>query len=295
MDSKRNIAIIIVLYNPSEDDKQNIFNIATFCEGIIVDNSDKPTYDLTQIGNIKYYWLNGNKGIAFAQNYAIKIILNDGHYSYIMFLDQDSRINVDYIKGMKEEYYNLSLKKSNLALLGPIVINQESNTQYHSLAKGNSADDSGFVMQKNIISSGSCISCDKIRQIGLLNSNLFIDYVDSEWCWRANKMGYICGQTTKFNLLHHIGIKTINLGIMQDIISAPFRYYYQYRNYLWLARIGYVPTKWKIKNAIRLFFRPLYIPIFSKSPAKCYKNIFAGVYDGLTKFNNFRNEKNSNI
>lgn len=289
MDKKEKVAIIIVLYNPSNEDKQNILNISTFSEGIIVDNSPKPSFSTQNVNSLFYCWLKENKGIAYAQNHGINHIIKEGKYSYIMFLDQDSRINKNYIYGMALEYQYLSTIKKNLALLGPLVINQENQKEYKSLAKSNLADEYGFIVKKNIISSGSCISCNLIEKIGMLNAKLFIDYVDSEWCWRANQLGYICGQTCRFHLLHHIGIKTIKIGNMQDIISSPTRYYYQYRNYLWLLRIGYVPKIWKIKNAIRLICRPFYLPIYSKSISTCYKNMFKGIFDGITKFKKNQN------
>lgn len=288
MDMKEKVAIIIVLYNPSNEDKQNILNISTFSEGIIVDNSPKPSFNTQNVNSLFYCWLKENKGIAYAQNYGINHIIKEGKYSYIMFLDQDSRINKNYIYGMALEYQHLSTIKKNLALLGPLVINQDNQKEYKSLAKSNLADENGFITKRNIISSGSCISCNLIEKIGMPNAKLFIDYVDSEWCWRANQLGYICGQTSKFRLLHHIGIKTIKIGNMQDIISSPTRYYYQYRNYLWLLRIRYVPKMWKIKNAIRLICRPFYLPIYSKSINTCYKHMFKGIFDGITKFKKFK-------
>lgn len=288
MDTKEKVAIIIVLYNPSDEDKQNILNISTFSEGIIVDNSPKPSFNAQNVNSLFYCWLKENKGIAYAQNYGINCIIKDETYSHIMFLDQDSRINKDYIYGMVHEYQHLSTAKKNLALLGPLVINQDNQIEYKSLAKPNLADENGFIIKKNIISSGSCIDKNLIAKIGMPNAKLFIDYVDSEWCWRANHLGYICGQTNKYRLSHHIGIKTIKIGNMQDIISSPTRYYYQYRNYLWLLRIEYVPKIWKIKNAIRLICRPFYLPIYSKSISTCYKNMFKGIFDGITKFKKFK-------
>ena len=40
--TERKIAVIIVLYNPSEDDICNARNIARNYRGVIVDNSEKP-------------------------------------------------------------------------------------------------------------------------------------------------------------------------------------------------------------------------------------------------------------
>ena len=282
---KFNTAIIIVLYKPSLEDIQYIYNTSSFLSGIIVDNSPSRTFTEPKINNLTYKWLGENKGIAYAQNYGINEILQNGSYTHIVFLDQDSRISNTYVAEISKEYIKLShLKK--LAIIGPIVINEDNQKEYKSTIKNYKKEENGLIIKDNIISSGSCVSCSCLKEIGPFKNSLFIDYVDSEWCWRAKKHGFLCAQTLKFKMTHHIGYKTIKIGFMQDIISAPIRYYYQYRNYIWLAKYAYVPRYWKITNGIRLFCRFFYIVFYSSSPFACYKNISKGIIHGL-KYKNY--------
>lgn len=149
----------------------------------------------------------------------------------------------------------------------------------------------GFLRKENIISSGSCISCKVLEKIGFPDSRLFLDYVDSEWCWRAHKRGFICGQTDRCQLSHQIGIKTIHLGVMQDILSAPKRYYYQYRNFLWLLHVKYVPRYWKLTNAVKLLLRPFYLPFVTSHITPYYIYMLRGVWDGITQYKKYKNHK----
>ncbi|MFX8766500.1 glycosyltransferase family 2 protein, partial [Acinetobacter baumannii] len=41
-----------------------------------------------------------------------------------------------------------------------------------------------------LISSGSLISVEALKAVGLMRDYYFIDYVDTEWCLRAEYLGY---------------------------------------------------------------------------------------------------------
>lgn len=115
---------------------------------------------------------------------------------------------------------------------------------------------------------------------------LFIDNVDNEWCWRAIHNGNLCCITTKITMLHKIGQQHYKILGMPFLVSAPIRYYYQYRNYLWLLRRSYVPLGWKYKSFIRKLVEIIIIPCVSKQKILIIKNMVRGIWDGLFKYNN---------
>jgi len=88
--------------------------------------------------------------------------------------------------------------------------------------------------------------------------------------------------TSTVSINHQVGSKTINLGICRDIASAPFRYYYQTRNYLWLLRRSYVPKRWKITTGIKCFLRLFYVPFFVPQGWKAMHFIMKGIRAGFT-------------
>ena len=117
-----------------------------------------------------------------------------------------------------------------------------------------------------------------------MDDALFIDYVDFEYCWRAAHKGLISGITTAVNLPHKVGNNDLHFPHgYRVIISAPFRYYYQYRNHLWLCRRGYVPMQWKINTGIKQFLRIFYFPFMVKGWQNIEKNMFKGIAHGLFK------------
>lgn len=283
---KKCIGVIIVVYNPDVEELwkklellDNDINI------VVVDNTSGKSVDLSPLNNVDYIPLHKNTGIANAQNKGIGHLVGKG-CSHIVFFDQDSMFDNIVVHGIVNEYKRIEQAHSNLFLLGPQVVNKESGKEYRSVIHKENTDNIKFSAKRDIISSGSCASVKKICDVGMMESELFIDYVDFEYCWRSEAKGYVCGTTGNVVLPHKVGRR--ELHIFQGysvIISAPFRYYYQYRNYLWLCRRRYVPFSWKINTGIKLFLRIFYFPLAVNGWRSIEKYMFKGIYHGIFKRN----------
>ena len=278
--TERKIAVIIVLYNPSEDDICNARNIARNYRGVIVDNSEKPFTADKKIERMHYICNRANKGIAEAQNTGIRIMMQEG-VDYFVFLDQDSRTEEDYPSRIVEAFIKACTEHRNLAMLGPTVKRKDNGKEYKSAIHKDKYVSENFIPRRDVISSGCCISADAVRTVGINDERLFIDYVDYEWCWRAESKGLVCGITPNISIAHKVGQREIKIGRQIVIISKPFRYFYQYRNYLWLLRRKYVPLQWKIAIGIKFSMRLIYFPLFVKGGFECWKNMIKGIIKGI--------------
>ena len=258
------IAVIIVLYHPSAEDTDFVTHIKELYHTVVIDNSTE------------------NKGIAEAQNQGLRSLLGRNDITHVVFLDQDSRVADDYPLAIAGEFERISQTRQ-LAMLGPSVENIETGQTYKSVIHKDRMSENGFIPRRELISSGGCTTIECLKDIGLNDGSLFIDYVDFEWCWRANSKGYVCGITPNISISHHVGRKTISLFGYLIIISAPGRYFYQFRNYLWLVRRKYVPLQWKIATGIKCAARLIYFPLCIPSGAKCWKNMLKGIHAGLKK------------
>lgn len=278
--SNDNIALIIVLYNPTKEQLFRVRQLGSSYRGVIVDNSPIRNFP-NAIGNMSYLFNDGqNLGIAEAQNRGLRLAL-EGEYDYFVFLDQDSRVEDDYPCNIVAEYLRVKQEKPRLAILGPQTFHQDSGEKYKSVFHPDKYECVDFIVRREIISSGSCISRNVISEVGLLESGLFIDYVDFEWCWRAESKGFICGLTPKVRMEHKVGQRELKIGKYEIIISAPFRYYYQNRNYLYLLRRGYVPLQWKVAMGIKVLLRLVYFPLLVKGGASCWRYMIKGIWKGL--------------
>lgn len=89
-----------------------------------------------------------------------------------------------------------------------------------------------FIRKREVISLGSCVTLQRIKEVGLNDDSLFVDYVDHKWCWRALSKGFVNGITPRVTLTHYVGQQEYRLFNQLVIIWSPIRYYYQIRNYL---------------------------------------------------------------
>lgn len=268
---------ITILYNPSEEVIQRLCVESHYCK-IIVDNTpDNYISSFAISKGIKYIWLNENRGIATAQNIAINWAKELG-YEYVIFFDQDSEYNDGFIEKMFNEYQRIKQRDEKIATLGPVIVDKSTNELYKNAITPK--DD--YKSVETIISSGSIVETANFDIIGGLDDKLFIDLVDHEWCWRAKSFGYKCYQTSRVSLNHKVGNCNKTVLGFPIIISAPFRYYYKYRNYLWMLSRSYVPLNWKIKGFIRRLIEFIIVPYAMKN-ASIYEYMFKGIKDGIKK------------
>ena len=272
------VAVIIVLYNPDTNDIDNVRRIAQYNVGFVVDNSLIPFMDGETIGNMSYICNKANLGIAKAQNIALREILK-GDYEYVVFLDQDTRVAVDYPFQIAMEFSRID--NGRLAVLGPQVVNAVTGGQYASAIHKYEISENGFSLRKHIISSGSCMSINALKDVGLMWGELFVDYVDFEWCWRAASKGYQCGVTSHLQISHHVGQRELSIGKYKVIISAQQRYFYQYRNFIWLIQKKYVPLQWKCATCVKFLLRLVYFPILVNGGLKYWNNMIKGLKAGI--------------
>ena len=277
------IGVVIIVFHPNarllESKLKKLGNDVAV---VVVDNTPNETINIEQ-ANITYIPLYENTGIANAQNVGIGNLLERG-CTHVVFFDQDSDFTEKNVRSIVDEYERISTVRKNLFLLGPTVINKTNGEEYRSVIHSDKKAAQGFIEKREIISSGSCVSVDKLNQVGVMDARLFIDYVDFEHCWRANSKGYVCGITQNVTLPHKVGNNELHFPHgYRVIISAPFRYYYQYRNWLWLCRKGYVPRQWKINTCIKFMSRIIYFPFVVNEWKAIEKNMFKGIHDGLFK------------
>lgn len=244
--------LVIVFYHPTDGDRAHAGALAERYPVAIVDNSDC------------------NRGIAAAHNEGIRQLMERG-CSHIVLLDQDSRLPDDYPQRIVAEYERLSAAAgSALAAVGPSLINGRTGQPYPPAAG----------KHPFIIASGACLTPQVFEAVGPFDEGLFIDYVDAEWCWRAERLGYRCAQTPALSMTHTVGRRLLHIGPIHDIVSAPPRYYYQTRNTLLLLRRSYVPLRWKVSRMVKNLLRLFYVPFLAEG-GQCLRHMLRGWRDGI--------------
>lgn len=279
MSDNSKVAIIIVFYNPTTEMVRRASLLNERYSVYVVDNSanalkSKPVFN--------YFPLYKNLGIGAAQNVAISHL--EGSEKYVLFLDQDSDMAIDEIAKLEENFKKIEISDDRLAAVGPIPIDISKGTPYKSVFKERQGKH--VIHVDALISSGTFTKTILFKRVGLFESNLFIDYVDFEWCWRVINQGYHIYMTDEVELRHQVGNYSYSIWGVAFIKSAPFRYYYRFRNYGILVRRKYVPLNWKLRTFIHNLMELLMVviwPIYKGERVIILKNILKGTKDGFKK------------
>ena len=291
---EKNTAAILVMYYPNLENLSSLIASLQHSTTIyLVDNSPERSIDDTFLKcfeNVKYFFLEGNKGIAYAQNYGFIQAIKDGNSLFFTF-DQDSSINDDYISNMLAEYKIIKKDHNRVAAIGPTIVNTRNNKKLKREIKSGIESASGIFAVESIISSGALYNIESLTYIGLNRSEWFIDLIDIEWCYRAKSMGWGVYSTSNVLLNHHIGQDDFNfLGVFSFSICSPFRLYYVYRNWIFAMKDPLFPFNYKLK---RMIVMPVRIIVYATINPRMsrLKYIFKGIKDGVLGRNGAFSEK----
>lgn len=185
---------IVVWYNPGIDELNNIKTyIKNLDRLLIIDNSNKDNSNmiknLKEYNNIEYIPNLENLGIAKALNIGCEQAKKYG-YKWALTMDQDSRFKKDEIK----KYIEASMSKLNadkLISIFALKVCDDNNEKY------------GYV--DKVITSGNILSLEAFTDVGGFDSDLFIDEVDHDICFKMIKSGYKIYKFSNFTLDHKLG------------------------------------------------------------------------------------------
>lgn len=267
------IAAVIVLYYPEKYKvKELIESILNDVNKIIlIDNSSSKTeldslFFKNNYPEVIYLKLGMNKGIATAQNKGIDLAKKSG-CDHIIFFDQDSRPALGMIQALLNEEALLSTCGKKIGALGPLYIDEKTNTVskpikffagawiHHECNKKNS----NSIQTDFVISSGSLIRISVLDDVGYMRDDLFIDGVDVEWILRAGCKGYRHYIVKDALMTHNIGDGFRSIGYLKLPFHNKTRNYYKIRNLCFL--ISKKPIHWRF--VVSMLYRiPIYILFF---------------------------------
>lgn len=213
----------IVLFNPDKDIL--IDNINTIFEQvdrvILIDNGSP--IDLSWLNehiykkNVSIIHNTTNMGIAYALNQIMQYGVNQ-KAEWVLTLDQDSVCPSDLI-----ELYMPYTRLKDAAILSPVIKDRNNESDFIESKEG-------ITEIKRCITSASFNNVAVWKAIGGFNDDLFIDYVDFEYCCRAREFGYKIFRVNNAILLHRLGNMEThdipNKTIHVTNHSASRKYYY---------------------------------------------------------------------
>ena len=263
-------------------------HIDNFQKVIIVNNS--PEIDLSQFQSKQVTLINNlsNIGLSAALNIGIQAAKKLG-FKMVALFDQDSKLPSNFTKDMLHQINHYQGDRP-VAVYSPIyhnhVINETGrhiNFKPFRLIRGPVTKTESYAKPHYVITSGSIIPIEVLDEIGLMREELFIDFVDIEWCIRARHHGYDVIAINRITIDHHLGDYAAHFMGHHYSIHSPLRMYYYFRNSVYLYCLTDIDLNWKFVDGARNLFRFLFYMLLVKNRQTYFKYIIKGYYHGLIK------------
>ena len=191
---KNNYSVIVIYNAVSGLLDETTRSLKTQGSNVVLVVNDSKRYDFIQAEKIIYN--KKNLGIAEAQNIGIRFALENGA-SQIAIFDQDSKVPKDYLNLMNHSLVSANSQIGNIGLITPKIYDMNMKSfvepRIYSYKKGKliitmpkdsrreTIDKETIRLAAKPIASGSIVPAATFNKVGLMDSKLFIDLVDTDF------------------------------------------------------------------------------------------------------------------
>lgn len=307
------VACVVVTYNPSSVEFETIHSLIKSKHQfkvilIVIDNSDLidsrlrireivdslavPIDERNAFNYVKYIQNEHNIGLSRAYNIGIKLAQSFGS-DIILFFDQDSKFNDEFIQTMINDYMRLSARNFNF-ILSPTVILKKTRIQssYLTLKRmflmliGHLYEDQDIAEELFAINSGVLIPLKLLLSSLIYDETLFVDAIDISICQQARRKNIHIYRSKRAILTHSFSTSLISLGglTLPIGIHNDQRLYHMVKDYLNLFKkqFAYFP----IETLEQLFYRIITVTgsiLISKNKHKTIVAILKAFSEFLTQ------------
>jgi rhamnosyltransferase len=235
--------------------------------------------------------LGSNHGVAAALNAGIRAACSAGA-THVLLSDQDSLPEPGMVHGLLTAMRSIG-ETETIAALGPTFVNRRTGLTHpfqqsvpgrlfykHVLP----TSEAPIVETLTLITSGCLISVAAFDDVGEMRDDLFIDYVDTEWCHRARHRGWRLYGTSLARMTHDMGDASLRVwffGWRHETAYSPERVYYRVRNFIALCRMPHIEFRFKLRHAW-FCLGDVYSQVFFGAQQRASLSMaFKGLRDGI--------------
>jgi rhamnosyltransferase len=282
----KDVCAIVVTYHPDSDAPARIGRVLRQVGELVVVDNGSDEAELTTLRALAANPLvtlvlnSANLGVARALNIGIQRALTLG-FTWALLLDQDSGIDDDMVTTLFSVHAAYP-DRDRLAVIGAGF--RDVNLPLQGPNAETPGD--GWDEAESVITSGSLISLKVHAVVGAFRDEFFIDYVDTEYCFRARAKGFRVIRTRKPIMSHAIGAITRHNVLWMNKWtfnhSAERRYYIARNDTVLLREYGhYVLGLWALKSfgrCVRLCKR---IALYEQMKTRKMAAVAQGWWDGV--------------
>ena len=252
-DSRWQVGAIIVVFHPDMERLHCLVQRLARLVGeiVLINNGTTPLRVMAWPSNIRIRHARRNLGVAAALNMGVRLLARR-HYTHAWSFDQDSLPASDALEKLQSAWL-AAPQASFVAAVAPGIQEYETDRILPFLL----SDEQGAVQGKLLyspqeisaaITSGLLFRIDVWRALGGALEPLFIDHVDTEWCWRLRNAGWRILAVPDARIDHQLGEPGPRLAWFcgrRVTVRAPIRTYYMLRNGWLLRRMTSTPSGWR--------------------------------------------------
>ncbi|NGZ15546.1 glycosyltransferase family 2 protein [Vibrio aestuarianus] len=275
---------ILVTYNPELDKlRRSVSRLKAQTDMVLVCNNSFEEIRFSD-SKVKVFNFGENLGIAKAQSIGMKWAF-EHHADFVLQMDQDSIPGETLVHKLLSTYEELTDKGYRVGLVGPQDFDKDtSQLNKARLKRGERIGNTPYISVESTLSSGSLIPKKIYELVGGMDDGLFIDAVDSEYCWRIRSHDFLIIKNESCLLPHKLGEGKVKLfGVLSVSVSTPIRNYYQVRNVILLFSRSYTPIYWKYSGIIKAVFKLIFYPFLLDNGIQRFKYILRGFVDGFAR------------
>ncbi len=284
---------VVVTYNPDDDVLENLRVVVAECgHVIVVDNASPPDWQarLAAIPGVECCFLPENRGVAAALNIGAQRAVAAGCH-WIVTFDQDSKPE----DGMGAALLAARQRHSRAAVIGPRIVEKTLVSGGYRWLRRHplcgclfqrvecQGDDLPEVTM--VITSGAMLDLATWKAVGGFDEDLFIDYVDIDYCLRVDRLGRAIAVARAATLQHRLGDRRLRYLLGKEfrpMYHSALRHYYIARNRMrvWRRHARAVPH-WALFDLCFAVGNTIRVALFEPEKWRKVKAMVLGTWDGL--------------
>lgn len=281
-ESHPRVAGVVLAFHPEEGIVHNVAALRQQVPHVfVVENSDidagsaaSAIHDqLRRMDGVQLIVRGDNGGVGEGFNEGMRRALEAG-FDYVWIFDQDSTVTPGMLTALLRY-----ARTENVGIVGP-ALRAAATGRVYDRDRG-----VGAVAVHTLISSGSLFSAALLKDIGLHDADLFIDYVDHDISLRARAAGRTNYKVLDTLLDHRFGDSAAARLAGRRVFVAnysPTRLYYQSRNRLVLLR-RFGPRGWFWDDARFTIKAWIKILLLERDRSKKIAAALRGTWHGLRR------------
>jgi rhamnosyltransferase len=268
------LAVIYLAYKPDIDDLRYVRQLSSTVNVVVISNSGGHDFGSDVAAT---HVFGENVGVGAGYNAGLELAKAAG-FRNVLFHDQDSRIDIEQLKAGCRLLHDLNRKFSESAVVSLNPVDIETGESRKPRVTFPTAE--GSLLRYRDVQFSGLLAPISVFENTPFSDYLFVDNVDSEWCWRTASTVRIL-RDPAITIGHRLGSGTqTKLGFGYSLPN-PSRHFYQVRNLVVLTKYAHVPLKWKVSTTCKYTLRAVALPFVDRRFLSCWRHSIRGVRSGL--------------